>query len=320
MATLGDIGEVAAIERLTGRLGPQGGVLQGPGDDCAVIAGNGVDWLLTSDPVIAGVHFNVDAAPRCIGHKAVGRVLSDVAAMGGVPRYAVVDVVAPAALDVEVLDEVYTGVLELAERHGLAVVGGDLAEGGALELHVFAMGSVPHGRAVLRSGARAGDAIYVTGRLGGSAAGRHLAFDPRVAEGAWLRETVRPSAMIDLSDGLATDLRHVVRASGVGARVELARLPLSEAAQAGNGRTALECGLFDGEDFELLFCIPVGEDAFPHAAWRERFDLPCTRIGCIVAGQGDITGVDAAGQEQPIERSAFEHFRSGAGTVREDGV
>jgi thiamine-monophosphate kinase len=310
-ATLGRVGELAAIDRIV-RLLPHGAdIIVGAGDDCAVVRperNSPTDWLLTSDAVIEGTHFNSGAPASGIGHKAVGRVLSDLAAMGGEPKWALVDIVAPPRTPLTKLDGVYKGMMKLATEYGLFVVGGDMAQGPVLEIHAFAVGSVPKGKAVLRSGAKTGDVIFVTGALGGSTAGKHLSFMPRVQEGAFLRNWA--SAMIDISDGLATDLRHIAEMSGVGALLETSRIPVSAAARRTKGRiSALDHALTDGEDFELLSTIPCGKERAFVSAWRRVFDLPCTRIGVVTNKKGILACAGANGRAVKLHKSGFEHFR-----------
>ncbi|MBN1268925.1 MAG: thiamine-phosphate kinase [Kiritimatiellae bacterium] len=310
MPTLRDIGEVEAIRRLARLLGASTAIV-GIGDDAAVVRaeGSGFDWLLTSDPVIEGTHFLPDAPRAGVGHKAVGRVLSDIAAMGGEPLWILLDVVAPPATDMAVLEEIYRGAQALAARYEAAIIGGDLSSGVTLELHAFGVGRVPEGAALLRSGAKPGDLLYVTGELGGSRAGRHLSFEPRVTEGLWLREAAWPTAMIDVSDGLATDLRHLAAMSNVGAEIEAARLPVSAAARAdGDGRRPLDRALTEGEDFELLFTIPPGKQAFFESAWSEAFDLPCTRIGRMTSCEDRIELMGEKGERADLAGKGYEHF------------
>jgi thiamine-monophosphate kinase len=255
------------------------------------------------------VHFDPAAPPERVGHKAVARVLSDIAAMGGEPRWALLDVVAPAPLPVATLEAVYRGAARVARRHGLAIVGGDLATGPVLELHAFALGAVARGGAVRRAGARPGDRLFVTGRLGGSLQGHHLRFRPRVREGRWLRSWA--TAMIDVSDGLATDLRHLIAASGVGALLDTASLPVSSAARRmGDGRPAVDHALYDGEDFELLFTIPAARQAAFRRAWRRAFRLACTPIGVITGRRGAILCRDEQGRVRPLRGRGYEHFRT----------
>ena len=312
--TLRNLGERGAIRRLAARVGARPDVAVGIGDDCAVVTieGSPYDWLLTTDPVIEGVHFLPDAPPEGVGHKAAGRVLSDIAASGGEPLWLLFDVVAPAGLPVARLEAVYDGATRLCARHGAAIVGGDLARGERLELHAFAVGRVPRGRAALRSGARPGDLLYVTGRLGGSLRGRHLAFEPRVAEGRWLAEQGWATAMMDLSDGLAADLRRILEQSGVGAEIEPASVPVSDDARAmGGALSPTGHALCDGEDFELLFTVRPERRAAFEAAWAARFPLPCATVGRITATAGELRAVGADGTSVVFEGNGYEHFRTG---------
>jgi thiamine-monophosphate kinase len=226
--------EFALIHRLLPGLARNDSVVTGAGDDCAVLdLGLPDRWLLfKTDAVVEGVHFETTVEPQRVGHKALARALSDVAAMGGVPSSAVVTLGLPAGCDPARIEAVYAGLNALARRHGVAIVGGETtANPGGLLISVALLGWVEKGRAALRSGARAGDALFVTGELGGSRAGRHLDFQPRLAEGRWLCAQFAVHAMIDLSDGLAGDLRHILRASGVGAELLAEALPVSAAAR-----------------------------------------------------------------------------------------
>lgn len=310
--TVGDLGELAVIERLRPRLPVRTDVLVGVGDDCAVVRPtptSAEDWVLKCDPVICGRHFLPDADPRQVGHKAVGRVLSDLAAMGAEPRWGLVDLVLTQDLPAAVVDGVYEGMLALAERHGLAIVGGDTSQGSELALHVFACGVVPHGRARLRSGARAGDGLYVTGALGGSLSGRHLTFEPRVAEGRWLRDWA--NAMIDISDGLSSELWHIAAESHLALELEAAAVPVSAAALAGGA--PLDAALYDGEDFELLFSVPAEREAAFASAWAATFPaLACTRIGRVVgtATRGAVALRRPDGTVGTLPRRGYEHLRT----------
>lgn len=311
MTTLRELGEREVIRRLARVLGePPEGVV-GIGDDTAVIPMDGDrDGLLTSDAVVEGIHFLPDTEPLRIGHKAVGRVLSDFAAMGGVPAWALVDVVAPASTEMERLESVYLGAQRLAGAHGLRIVGGDTAGGPLLELHVFGVGWVAAGKAVRRSGARPGDRIFVTGSLGGSLAGKHLDFEPRVAEGRWLGESGFVTAMIDVSDGLITDLRHIIEESRVGAEILGETIPVSDAARSLAGRdSALARALHDGEDFELLFCVMPDQAGAFADAWRKRFKLPCTEIGRVTEERGRLTLLQCE-RRLELDADGYEHFRS----------
>lgn len=305
LARAGENRVVAALRAMV----PRGRLVRvGIGDDCAVVdAGDPSNELvLTSDPLVEGVHFAADAAPRAVGRKAVERCLSDLAAMGAEPLWALIDVVAPPGFYLERLAAVYAGAVGAARKHGLSIVGGDTARGRVLELHVFAVGRAARGAAVLRSGARPGDAVYVTGRLGGGGDGRRLAFEPRLEQGAWLSRRGWATAMMDISDGLAADLPRLAEASGAGARLAASAIPVSACLR---GRPdALERALGDGEDYELLFTVRPGRAAAFERAWRRRFSLRATRIGEIVGRRLGVKLAMPDGGEADIGRG-YEHFR-----------
>ena len=303
---LGQLGELRLIERIAQGLPGRPDVAVGAGDDCAVVSLSGAeDLVLTTDPVVEGVHFEAGTVGEDIGRKALGRVLSDLAAMGSEPRWVLVDVVAPQATRLEVVDGIYRGLNDLARRFNVAVVGGDVARGSVLELHVFGVGAVPQGRAVLRSGGNVGDLVFVTGTLGGSLLGRHLQVEPRVQEGLFLRDWA--SAMIDVSDGLVGDLRHLAEMSSVGVNLDLAQIPVSAAAEqmAADGTSDIEHALYDGEDFELLFTLPPERENEFMANWA--FDLPCSKVGVLTAEHGVRGGMPG---ETPrlIQRGGYTHF------------
>jgi thiamine-monophosphate kinase len=311
MTTLHQLGEREVIRRLAKFLPSRDDVRVGIGDDAAVVSveGGHKDFLLASDSVIEGTHFLPDAPPEQIGHKAIGRVLSDFAAMGGEPLWALIDVVANRGMPIERLAGVYKGAAKLAEKYGLAIVGGDLADGPTLELHVFGVGEIQKKSAILRSGAKTDDVIYVTGSLGGSLRGRHLTFEPRLEEGLWLRESRWANAMIDISDGLATDLGHIVERSKAGAEIIAERIPVSDESRAiKDNRTPLEHALFDGEDFELLFTVSSEKQHVFESSWGDVFDLPCTAIGRITDPSGGIVLVGAAGEKKSLRDAGYEHF------------
>ncbi len=301
MKTLGDIGEHAAIRRLVSTLGKHPDLAVGAGDDCAVakLPGGALDQVFTTDPVIENVHFRPSDEPVRIGNKAVGRALSDIAAMGAHPQWILVNVVAPPALEIDRLEGIYTGMSALCSRFGATIIGGDLAQGEQLEIHVFATGTLPTGSALLRSGAREGDSIFVTGPLGGSLAGKHLDFCPRVTEGMFLRESGLVGAMMDISDGLATDLRHIMKQSGVGAELCAERIPAT---------ATLEQALYDGEDFELLFTVRPDAAERLLESWRQRFGTHLACIGRITAAADVLMLQSPDGTLQCLNAKAFEHF------------
>ena len=287
----------------------------GAGDDCAVLdVGAGDRWLLfKTDAVVEGIHFTREIPPEKIGHKALARCLSDIAAMAGTPTAALITIGLPKNFDPEFVARIYAGLNALAERHGVAVVGGETTTNPErILISIALVGFVPRGRLLLRSGAKVGDAIFVTGELGGSLAGKHLEIEPRLAEARWLAKTFSIHAMIDLSDGLAGDLRHLLKASGVGAELLKPAIPISRAARlaAKSGdaaKPALVAALTDGEDFELLFTV-ASRGAVPLLdGWKFNFQkLKLSCIGKIVAGEGirlrDKTGV------QTLAAHGYIHF------------
>lgn len=307
-ATFASLGERGLIRRLRAVLPSRADVLVGAGDDCAVVAWTAAeDLVLKSDPVREGHHFLPGTDPRRVGRKALGRILSDFAAMGAEPRWALVDLVAPAETPAAAADALYEGLGSLARANGVAVVGGDTSRGDALELHVFCAGAVPRGSAMLRSLARPGDSLWVTGSLGRSfESGRHLDFEPRLREGAWLRAR-GARACIDVSDGLASELWHLARESGVRIALDPGAVPLSET--CGAMPDPLAHALGDGEDFELLFTVPPGDAGF-EAAFRRAFPgTRCTRVGAVdepCAGGHVRCGPEPGAPELP--QGGFDHF------------
>ncbi len=272
----------------------------GAGDDCAVclLDHSEFDQVFTTDPVIENVHFIKGECPERIGNKAVGRVLSDIAAMGANPQWMLVNVVASPDQSFSELEKIYEGINALCARFGATVIGGDLAQGPCLELHIFGTGLLPSGSALLRSGAQPGDLILITGPLGCSISGKHLDFVPRVEEGIFLRKSNKVNAMMDISDGLATDLRHILKQSGVGAILDSEQIPK-------NGN--LEQALFDGEDFELLFTVPADNVDSLILEWESEFSSSLSVIGEITTDKG-ILKVQRENELQTLATKAFEHF------------
>ncbi len=282
--TLEEIGEHAAIAALTANL-------NAVGDDCAVLPLSQThDLVLTSDPLIQNIHFTHEATPQQIANKAAGRVFSDFAAMGAEPQYLLINIVAPPEQKLQTLEKIYAELSILCKKHKVEIVGGDLAQGPTLELHVFGTGRVEKGTAILRSGANPGDLIYVTGPLGGAQkTGKHLTFEPRLEWGNALRESGTVTSMMDISDGLATDLRHILKASNVGAELDLKKLSL-----IGDPKEAL----FDGEDFELLFTAPPG------AVFQDlKKNFP-------IIGKVTANSLELSLEGTSLEGNAFEHFKS----------
>ena len=318
-AGTGTRGERAWVEHLRSSVPTTAGVRVGIGDDAAVVGlPEGCEGLLTTDLLVEGVDFVVEGLdPRDLGWKALAISVSDIAAMGGRAAHAVVSVALRPALTGKFADELLMGLLACSERYGVALVGGDTSgTPGLLIVNVALTGFVPAGRAVLRSGARPGDAICVTGALGGSILGRHLRVTPRQEEALALVQRCEVHAMIDVSDGLSTDLGHVVDASRVGAEIWDDRIPVHDDAvrlakhELAHDETAaaLEHALHDGEDFELLLCVDAAD-----AARLERDGLEGTRVTRIGRVTENLDYVrrptESAADSRPVERKGYEHFR-----------
>jgi len=313
---LGDLGEHAWIAALLRRLPPAArgrGVLVGPGDDAAAVRLGTRPVLLTTDCLIEDVHFRRGwLAPEALGRRAFAATVSDVAAMGGEARFALLAIEAPPHLPRAHLDGVVRGFRAAAARAGTRLVGGNLAAGRRLALTTTVVGTAP-GRVVTRAGARPGDALYVTGVLGASgAAVRRLRAGRRVL---WPAPPLRlraglalarvAHAMIDVSDGLAQDLRHLCRASRVGAEVFLRDLPVAPEARRALGARATRFAATAGEDYELLVAMPASARARLHP-------LGCrlTHVGTVVAEPRRPRFVDATGRPVTLTTGGFDHFRA----------
>ena len=282
----------------------------GVGDDCAVItppAGSPI--VATTDMVIEGVHFEAGTAPELVGHKAMARGVSDVAAMAARPLCTLAAVCFGAAADEEWGRRLAHAMWQAAREFRAPLVGGDIASGAdRLCITVTALGVAGPKGAVTRAGARAGDAVCVTGRLGGSILGRHLRFEPRIDAALALAATCDLHAMIDISDGLSTDALHVAEAGGHGIELQAAHVPISDDARtlaARTGREPLWHALNDGEDYELLFCIPPEQAR--ELAGRGVAGLRVTVIGQVQDGPGSFL-VMPDGRRVPLQAGGWEHM------------
>lgn len=307
--------EFELIAKLAKSLPANETVVAGAGDDCAVLDFGLPEklFLFKTDAVVEGVHFTGETPPEKIGRKALGRCLSDVAAMAGIPSAALVTIGLPKNFDETLVLKIYDGLNALAKKFNVAVVGGETTTNpGGIFISVALLGTVARGKYILRGGAKVGDAIFVTGELGGSLAEKHLDFDPRIPEAQWLAENFSIHAMADLSDGLAGDLQHILAASGVGAELLKTSIPVSAAARlqarkSSSARTPLIAALTDGEDFELVLTV-AGRDAVKLLdAWKGKFPkLKLTCIGKIVAGKG-IRIHDRSGLHE-LNSHGYVHF------------
>lgn len=306
MVTVHTVGERGLIARVGRRCARTRAVEVGIGDDAAVLAlfpsrGHGARLLLASDMLVEGVHFHRRTVPpQWIGWKALACTVSDIAAMGGRPCAAVVSLGVPRQTSVRFVDELYRGLARCARRFGLAIVGGDTVRAPRIVIDVAILGLAPSGRVTLRSAARVGDVVFVTGRLGGAlASGRHARFIPRLREAQWLVTHLPVHAMIDLSDGLGADLWQVARASRVTVRIEASRIPTAAKV------LTLQQALWDGEDFELLFAVPRRAAArVPHTIGA----CPVTRIGTVVRRGAGVELQHANGAVRPLRANGFRHF------------
>jgi len=290
--------------RSQGRLDPAA-VPVGPGDDAAVVKCGPEALLVTTDQVLDGVHFVLaEHGPRAAGRKAMARGLSDVAAMAGRCLAAVATVAMPKGLARQAAEEIYHGLREMGEEFGCPVVGGDVGSWeGRLAISVTVLARPGAAGCILRSGARLGDAICITGSLGAAwRTARHLTFVPRIAEAAALASEYDLHAMIDVSDGLSADLHHICEASGVGAELAAAAVPIHPDAQGLDDPLAAALG--DGEDYELLLAIPAAES--DRLLRDQPLAVPVSRIGTVVEGR-EIMLVHADGRREALKPTGWEH-------------
>lgn len=295
MPTLADIGEDHLIRKLMRGVKLDGDVIAGAGDDCAVVRSTKNEHtLLKTDALVQDVHFTLETPPKLIGRKALARVVSDFAAMGGTPRHAMITLVAPPSMDVDFLADVYRGMRSIAKRYGINIVGGETSRGLVLMLSISMTGTVPSRHWLSRSEGKAGDVLLVTGRLGGSIHGKHLKFTPRLEEGRWLAEHAHPHAMMDISDGLAKDLPRLALASGTHYVVNVASLPCSPGC-------TFDQAWGDGEDYELLLAVNPRSVKTLLPKWRAAFSkLPLTIIGKLVP--------PGEGRPPDFESTGWDHF------------
>jgi thiamine-monophosphate kinase len=321
---------ITQIRRLAGAV-TNTAVPTGIGDDCAVLrlgrkgkprAAEQEDVLVTTDLSLEGIHFRRDwHSPESVGHRCLARGLSDIAAMGGEPVAAFLSLALPRTLPQKWVGRFAGGLVALAKRYGVALAGGDTAHSpNGILADIIVLGTVPKGKAVLRSGAQPGDRVYVTGTLGGSAAAasqmlgkatrklnprdypRHFLPEPRIEVGSILREKGLASAMIDTSDGLSTDLAHICEESGVGAALQAEAIPRAQIGKALQ-EVDLELALHGGEDYELLFT------ARPNKRIPSRIaGIAIAQIGQIKRGR-KISLMDEAGALRELKPQGWEHFR-----------
>jgi thiamine-monophosphate kinase len=333
-------GEFELIAHLTRGLSARPDVVLGVGDDCALLDLNSDKLLLaTCDSQVEGVHFTRQfSSPEQIGRKALAVNLSDIAAMGGEPRYALVSLVLPSDFSRSYLDTLYTGLRHEAAHYSTAIVGGNIASSGKstpLVIDITLLGTVSHGRALTRSGAHSGDTLMVTGNLGDAAAGLYTLLHPDSRYPHEAQELLRAvyrtpqprmragrilsqlgptivTAMLDISDGLSGDLSHLCARSNVGARIELAHLPLSPSIRsvaASISYDAFSWALHGGEDYELLFSVSPGNAQKVIEAVHAATDVPVTPIGTLLPADAGMRLVYSDGHEEVLEVRSWDHLK-----------
>jgi thiamine-monophosphate kinase len=299
-----DIGEIKLIERLTRNIRLDSSVVKGAGDDTAVIKWTAKKYLLyTCDMLVEDVHFRkVETTPFQIGWKALGRNISDIAAMGGLPRYAVVSIALPPSANVSFADGIYKGIRKLADRCRVNIVGGDVSRSEKVVIDISLIGEVEKANLVTRSGAKEGDLILVTGAIGGSIKGKHLDFMPRLNEARTLVKGWKLNSMIDITDGLLLDLWRILDQSRVGARIYRDAIPLSK--EAG----AFEKAVCEGEDFELLFTMGLKEAKKLFRTGLTKMETAVTLIGEIMNKDYGYRLVAEDGSEKKVRTKGYLHF------------
>jgi thiamine-monophosphate kinase len=291
---------------------PHEDVQLGIGDDMAVMAIGGEKLLITTDMLLEGVHFDLN---RCsleqVGYKAMACSLSDCAAMAAVPFVAVVAVALPNQMSMEQAQQLHSGLQQAAEQYHCPLVGGDTTSWDKpLAINVTMLARAREKGPVFRGGAKCGDVIMITGALGGSLEGRHLSFTPRVTEALALAKMVDLHAMIDISDGLSSDLNHICTQSKVSAKIYEDKIPIHSAAMA--KPDPLSSALHDGEDFELLFCLSQADAEKLQQNWSQYSQTPLSVIGTIEPwdekAESPISLVKQDGSIVKIPARGWEHF------------
>ncbi len=302
MMKLKNIGEFGFIDKLKGMLKADSSVVCSIGDDTAVIKYSRDEYLLfASDMLIENVHFKISGQKNIfskIGHKALACNISDIASMGGIPKYAVISLGLPPELDCKKALEFFSGAQKLARKFGISIVGGDLSKSEKVIVDVSLVGFVKKKNLTLRSGARNGDIIFVTGPLGGSGTGKHLMFTPRLKVAQYIVKKYKINSMIDISDGLAGDLRQIIKSSEKGAMLFKELLPVTP------GFRSIEAALYEGEDFELLFTVSV---KMAEKITKDK-KLKVYAIGEILGNRKIFDLVNKKGRRMKLKPGGYEHF------------
>lgn len=295
IAKLGEFGLIKEIKRM---IDVDSSVLKGIGDDCAVLKFTKNKYLLfTCDMIVEGVDFQPQEKRYLVGRKSIAVSLSDIAACAGIPRYALVSLGLPGNTPIKQARDIYKGMLSVAKEYGLNLVGGDISRSDKLTINVSILGEVKKQGLALRNKAKVGDIIFVTGSLGGSILGKHLKFNPRINEARYLTGHFKINSMIDISDGLAQDLRHILEDSRVGAVIYEGLIPTAKEAKG------IGDALYGGEDFELLFTLSLKE-----ARRLIRKNNNFKPIGEIIQRRYGLKMLTNAARLVNIKDRGFRHF------------
>jgi len=296
---ISDLGEFGLIKRFQKKININSSVVKGSGDDCAVLKFNKSSYqLFTCDMIVEGVDFLKNADFKLVGQKALAISISDIAACGGVPQHALVALGLPKYMPVYQADRLVKGLLDLARKFNINIVGGDISASSKLIIDVSMLGVVVKNKLCLRQGARAGDIIMVTGEFGGAIKGKHLKFTPRLEEAQFLVNNFKINAMIDISDGLAADLGHILESSSVGAVLYERLIPLSKQAQG------IEDALCSGEEFELLFTASRDQASKIIKSAKYRF----TVIGEIMPESFGLRLINYKNRYSKLKLKGYRHF------------
>lgn len=296
---LKDIGEFGLIKRFQKKIKINSSVVKGSGDDCAVLKLNKNSYqLFTCDMLVEGVDFLKTADLRLVGRKALAVSISDIAACGGTPQHAVVALGLSGKMQVHQIDCLAKGLLDLAGKFNINIVGGDISASSKLIIDVSILGVVQKNKLCLRQGARAGDLIMVTGEFGGAIKGKHLKFTPRLKEAQFLVNNFKINAMIDVSDGLAADLGHILKQSSVGAVLYESLIPLSKQAKG------MEEALCSGEEFELLFTASRGQANKIIQSAKYHFKV----IGEIMPEAFGLRLINSKNEYSKLKFQGYRHF------------
>ncbi len=303
MKKISQVGEFELIKKITGFCPQDKSVFRGIGDDAAAVNISGDKFLLfTADMLIEGVHFLRKHPAFYIGHKSLAASISDIAAMGGVPKYALISLGLPKDLELSFVENLYRGMRKTARDFKVSLIGGDTNSSKNIIIDVFLCGTVEKKNIVLRSTAKNGDLIFVTGKLGGTIRGKHLKFVPRVREARFLVKKFPVSAMIDISDGLLQDLGHILEQSNKGAVLYKDKIPVSRQALSFSNACS------GGEDFELLFCVARRHAKRLLKTWPFKKTAPLSCVGEITAEKNGFFFADEKGNSEKIKIKGYRHF------------